>query len=618
LSSAAIARSALAIVAALWVAGACARRPEPPPHVRVLEKLGRARIVLPRIPRPELPLVRDKRIELGPARRKETSLARIRLGPRYDRDERVAMLAPPGGSVAVRVRVPEQGRLITAVATISGAGAPARLSLSLQPDASDGAATIRLGQWAPEPGSDPPWQEVRVDLSRWSGRDVELTFAGEGGAAAPWGAFAAPRLEGRRVRAGRFNVVLISIDTLRADRLGAWGYERRPTSPQLDAWAGRSIRFASAFSQAPWTRPSHLAMLSGLYPVPREGVDPQPISETLWRAGYRTLAITGGGQVDSRFGFDRGFELYRMADWIRVPESVFTSVEALGEAPFFLFLHTFETHEPYTDRRFADGMPAGRIDGAFTKEFLEHARPGLTREEKELASTLYDGDIAFTDERLGAFFAAARRAGWLEDTIFVLTSDHGEQLWEHGSWGHGQSLYDHQLHVPLIVHVPPALARSRGLKVEPGSVVGDQVQLVDLTPTILDLLGVEPAAPLDGRSLVPLLDGRGLPPGEVFAEGTNLREIERRGLRTPRFKFIHTIPRRARQRELEGFELFDLRADPGERTDLAARHPEMIAALVERVRLLSRGATTEFEGEVPAGIDADLVEDLRALGYLGN
>lgn len=618
MSSAAIARSALSILAAALVAGACAREPEPPSHVRVIEKLGRARILRPRIPRPELPLVRDKRVELGPARRKETSLARIRLGPRYDRDERVAMLAPPGGSVSVRVRVPEQGRLITAVATISGAGAAARLSISLKPEASAGAETSRLGEYTPAPRSTPAWQEVRVDLSRWSGRDVELTFSGEGGAASPWGAFAAPRLEGRRVGAGRFNVVLVSIDTLRADRLGAWGYERRPTSPNLDAWVRRSIRFASAFSQAPWTRPSHLALLTGLYPVPREGVDPQPLGETLWRAGYRTVAITGGGQVDSRFGFDRGFEIYRMADWIREPESVFASVGALGQAPFFLFLHTFETHEPYTDRRFADGLPAGRIDGAFTKEFLEHARPGLTREEKELASALYDGDIAFTDERLGELFAAAERAGRLDDTIFVLTSDHGEQFWEHGSWGHGQSLYDHQLHVPLVVHLPPALARSRGLTVGPGAVVDDQVQLVDLVPTLLDLLGVEPAAPLDGRSLVPRLDGRGLPPGEVFAEGTNLREIERRGLRTPRFKFIHTIPRRARQQELEGFELFDLRADPGERTDLAARHPQMIAALVEKVRLLSRGATTEFEGEVPAGIDADLVEDLRALGYLGN
>ena len=172
--------------------------------------------------------------------------------------------------------------------------------------------------------------------------------------------------------------------------------------------------------------------------------------------------------------------------------------------------------------------------------------------------------------------------------------------------------------VPLLLHVPPRLAAARRLSAGPGTVIGDQVQVVDLVPTLLDLAGVPSTVPMDGRSLVPLLDGRGLPAGEAFAEGTNIRETERRGLRTPRFKFIHSIPRGAHDPALERFELFDLRDDPEERRDLAARHPEVVAGLAAKVRLLSRGATMEFEGEVPAGTDPELVEELRALGYIGN
>lgn len=611
-------RRALQLLALAIVAGACSRAPRAPAHVRLVEKIGRAEHVWPRIARPELPLVRDKRVELGPQRRLVKQLVRIRLGPRYDRDERIAVLMPPGGSTVFRVRVPDGGRLITAAGTVSGGGEPARLRISLTPDPANRDTTTTLGEYAPQPGSLPAWQEVRVDLSPWSGREVELTFAGEGGAKAPWGAFAAPRLEGDGARDGRLNVVVISVDTLRADRLGAYGYARRPTSPRLDALARRMVRFEWAIAQAPWTRPSHLALFSGRYPVPRNDAELRPISEMLWHEGYRTLAITGGGQVDSRFGFDRGFERYRMADWLRAPEMVFSSVDGSGEAPFFLFLHTFEVHEPYTDRRFVRGMPSGRVGAEFTKAFVQTTRPGLTAEEKELASALYDGDIAFTDERLGVFFDLAERAGWLDDTIVVLTSDHGEQFWEHGSWGHGQSLYDHQLHVPLLVHLPPALLAARKLTVGPGTVIDDQVQLVDLAPTLLDLAGARSPGPLDGRSLVPLFDGRGLPAGEAFAEGTNIRETERRGLRTPRFKFIHSIPRGAHDPALERFELFDLRDDPGELRDLAARHPDVVAGLAAKVRLLSRGATTVFEGEVPAGTDPDLVEELKALGYIGN
>jgi arylsulfatase A-like enzyme len=199
----------------------------------------------------------------------------------------------------------------------------------------------------------------------------------------------------------------------------------------------------------------------------------------------------------------------------------------------------------------------------------------------------------------------------------VVTSDHGEQLWEHGSWRHGQNLYDEQILVPLLLRLPPALARELG--VEPGTVVERQVELVDLYPTLLDLLGVAREHPVQGRSLLPLLTGGEWTPRDAFAEHTNIKTWERKAFRSDRFKFVKSIPRPTRRARgaTPYFELYDLRRDPEERTDLSERHAEVVERLDERLRAL--GASLQgLEDELPEDLDPELRKQLEALGYLGD
>ncbi len=480
------------------------------------------------------------------------------------------------------------------------------------------------------------WQDEDVDLSAWGGRQVTLELAALAGAPAELiGAWASPQLvepppaAEKSDNQRRTNVVWISLDTLRADHLGAYGYAR-PTSPNLDAFAKRGLRFEWAISQAPWTRPSHRSMLTGVYPASRGGRDSPMIGEVLYRAGYETFAVTGGGQVDSTLGFDRGFGIYRVWDWIHEPQKMVDWASDRAQwtgRPFFAFLHCYETHEPYTHTRFAEGMPPGRLAGEFSKEIWNRLRKRFSDEEKRYAEALYDGDIAYTDAKIGEFFAGFERAGLLADSIVIVTSDHGEQFWENGTWGHGQNLHDHQIHVPLLVFLPESIRgeleragrkKSQGAALTQGP-IEDQVELIDLYPTLLDLLGIELESPVNGRSLRALLEGQGsLPAREAFAEHTNVKENEQKALRTPRFKFIVSIPRKSSESRDESFELYDLKRDPGERQNLAPGLGSRVAELRMKIGGIMDGSDTARDEEVPADIDEDLKNQLKALGYIGN
>lgn len=560
-------------------------------------------------------------------------IARVRLGEVFTREERLALVAPQGSIFRYNVAVPERGSLRFGVGVLDGTGKGGSVGLQIRIGrAGDAVQPVFDRQVAAEvPGR---WQDEEVDLSAWSGQQVTLELAassaGGAGLLAAWSTPELVAAAGTRAPAARANVMWISLDTLRADHLGAYGYDARPTSPNLDAFAARGLRFQWAISQAPWTRPSHRSMLTGVYPASRGGLDSPMIGEVLYRAGYQTLAATGGGQVDSTLGFDRGFEIYRVWDWIHDPQKMVDWTRSRAEAsrrPFFAFLHCYEIHEPYSHTELAQGMPAGRLEGEVSKEIWNRLRKRFTDDEKRYAEAMYDGDLAYTDGKLGKFFAGLESAGLLADTIVIVTSDHGEQFWEHGSWGHGQNLYDHQLHVPLLVYLPPSVRaelerRSRAGKKGPPVVQGvveDQVELVDLYPTLLDLIGVTPESPVNGRSLAPLLAGEGsLPPREAFAEHTNVKEKEQKALRTARYKFILSIPRRSSETSDETVELFDLKRDPGEHTNLAPGLATRVAELRAKIGRIIDGSDTAREEEVPAEIDAELREQLKALGYLGN
>jgi arylsulfatase A-like enzyme len=288
----------------------------------------------------------------------------------------------------------------------------------------------------------------------------------------------------------------------------------------------------------------------------------------------------------------------------------------------FLFLHTFEIHDPYTDTRFAQDLPRGRFQGQFSAEDWRQAKGTLTAEEKAYVEALYDGGIAFTDQQLGLLFEELDARGLLDRAIVVITSDHGEQFWEHGSWRHGSTMYDHQLLVPLILRLPPQLRRElagkrRDLEAA-GRVVEQQVQLVDIYPTVLELLGVELEHQLQGRSLRPLLEGKELPERRAFSENTNVNSFERKAFRTQRFKFIYSFPKKSNRTASDEYcELYDLSEDPQEQHNLAAGNTELVESLREEIRALWSGEDIEsLQEKVPADISPELREQLKALGYV--
>jgi arylsulfatase A-like enzyme len=474
-----------------------------------------------------------------------------------------------------------------------------------------------------EPTPEARWRHLAVPLESLGAGAVELELASEG-PTTTWVGWGAPEVSWDAAqRRRRPNLILISLDTLRADRLNSYGYERYTTSPALDAFAARGLRFAWAISQAPWTRPSHRSMFAGRYPSFVEHPD-EFLAHRLWRQHYRTVGIAGGGQLDKKFGFGHGFETYQADQWVHKPEK---AIELLAERPdreTFLFLHTYEIHDPYTDRRFAESLPSGRAGLYFGHKSRDRIRKDTTQEEKDYISALYDGDLAYTDERLRVLFELFEREGVLDDTIVIITSDHGEEFWEHGTWRHGQNLYDTLLHVPLIVWLPPDL-RARFAPAFPAgaaapAVIDQQVGLIDLVPTVFELLDLEPPAGLQGRSLVPLLRGERLPERPLMAENLYMTAIQKYSLRSDKYKLITPRPdRKVSRRVLDAVEpeLFDLRVDRGEITNIAADYSRLVERLQKELERIAQGGELDETSE-PATQDEKLRKELEALGYIGN
>jgi choline-sulfatase len=306
------------------------------------------------------------------------------------------------------------------------------------------------------------------------------------------------------------NIVLISFDTVRADHLGTYGY-KRPTSPNVDALASRSIVFERAISQAPWTLPAHGSMLSGLYPS-RLGVlrypatrglpDTNPVlPEILRAAGYATGGFTGGGFVSDHYGFDRGFDIYA-SKGRRFEHNLDATIDWIEEkkkGKFFLFFHGYDAHRPYYSKaadKAAMELPKDANDdqGRFCLSD-DRARPDDERLEKIIR--YYDAAIHHGDRAIGVLLETLERMKLMEDTLILLTSDHGEEFFEHGNCDHVRFLYEESVHVPYILYLPKGEGR-RISGLIPAS--------ISVSRTVLDLVGIEHAMP--GVSLLPLMEGR--------------------------------------------------------------------------------------------------------------
>ncbi len=444
--------------------------------------------------------------------------------------------------------------------------------------------------------------------------------------------------------AGRPGVVLVSLDTLRPDRLEVYGY-RRETAPRLAELARDALVFDSALAQSTQTLLSHKSLFAARYPLrvlaeqtnagleelervekPHRLVvdafrsaDSGELLRLLGAGGYRSAAFTDGGWMKEGFGFEESFDQYSSRGGrLRgiVPRALRWLRREPGR-PFFLFLQSYDAHCPYERRE--------PFNSLYCRDHTDHvelagkcgkgpdglASEPLSERDLQAVSDHYDGGISSLDVAFGELIDGLRRQGLYDSTLIVVTSDHGEALGEHGQIGHG-GLYLEQLRVPLVVKLPA------GFGVPPGRIAAP-VGLVDLMPTVLEICGVEPQAGLDGRSLLPLL-GRGAAEREYAVAQIAYREGPQ-GITNPLKRALFEPGGWLLIEDAgdESVELFDLATDPLGLEDVAAAHPSEVERLLEALRRHDPGPRPV--GLVtPRGeeLSEEVERELRALGYLGN
>jgi len=473
--------------------------------------------------------------------------------------------------------------------------------------------------------------------------------------------------------ADRPNLLLVVVDTLRADRLGCYGHAR-PTSPRLDALAAQGVLFEHCLSQAPHTKPSVASLLTGRVPT-RLGVEPfgaplpadeLPLAEQLRAAGYRTGLFSANAFVAPTFGFAQGIDRYvgplvspaaplaafhvlaRLRDlWVEalsLPEAPWRAYESLVSAPFdltgqrhdpraaelcgevlrfvdaggrwFAHLQLMETHAPYRPRAAHRLFPAAResadLPSAARHLFLPFARAEpLPPAELAALTDSYDACVHDVDAEVGALLDALAARGLLDETIVVVTADHGEEFFDHGGFGHGHSLHRELLHVPLIVRAPDRLPAGRR--------VATQVRLIDVVPTLQELLDLAPAvdAPrLDGESLLPLLRERDADPAPARPAFASVEWGGSRALATRDGERTLIV---AREGAEERVLVFDPRADPLEQRDLSAdpREAETVAATVRALKAFAESTAAGRAASRDAALDPATKSLLERLGYAG-
>ena len=402
------------------------------------------------------------------------------------------------------------------------------------------------------------------------------------------------------------NVLLITIDTLRWDHVGAYGAKGVAT-PVLDALAARGVRFETAIAHAPLTGPSHASILTGLTPV-RHGVRDNgtfvlppalpTLATTLRTAGYATAGFISGFPLERRFGFANGFETYddelprgrsphdpaaterhadettdRVIAWVNDRPRGSGAAATDAGVPWFLWVHYFDPHAAY------EPPPE------YLRKFPDHP---------------YDGEIAFVDAQIGRLLSRLSDRGDLANTIVLVTADHGESLGEHGEETHGVFIYDATLRVPWIVAGPGVPA---------GRVAGVVARSVDVLPTMLDLAGVAAPSAIDGRSLRPAIDGRSMNDEPAYIESLlafrNFGWAALRGVRDERWKYI----------DAPSPELYDLTADARESVNRLPQQKERAQALA---RVLTAAAQAPPPANAAQPVDVDTASRLRALGYIGS
>jgi arylsulfatase A-like enzyme/Flp pilus assembly protein TadD len=396
------------------------------------------------------------------------------------------------------------------------------------------------------------------------------------------------------------NVVIITIDTLRADHLGCYGYKQIRT-PNIDALASESARFERAYTPVPVTLPAHTVIFTGTYPVfsgmhdfSGNKLNPkQPTLASLLKGqGYTTGAVIGSAVLDSRFGLNQGFDFYYdHFDFNRLQESNLEEMERPGNVvadvaldwlgknrrnKFFLWMHLYDPHYPY------------RPPPPYSEQYKDR---------------LYDGEIAFADVQVGRLISFLKANNIYRNTLIVLTGDHGEGLGEHGEKTHGFFIYNATLHVPVIIHLPGSAS---------SKTVSELVSLADLMPTVLQALKVDIPTEVQGHGLLPLMvprkagESRNLY-AETFLPRLHFNWSELRAVETEKYQFI----------DAPKPELYDLSKDPGETQNLYADKKAVAEELRNRLTTLIGQYSAGQELAEKTGLDPALMERLKSLGYAG-
>jgi len=430
------------------------------------------------------------------------------------------------------------------------------------------------------------------------------------------------------------NVILIVPDALRADHLGCYGYSR-PTSPQIDKFAADALIFEKAMSNSPWTKPSMGSVFTSMYPhehkafswmgnLPDECLT---IAEVFRNRNYATFAIQTNPSITAKHNFRQGFQYYRemVLEKGEVVTSSFNSwVKKHKKKPFFAYLHYMDTHVPYNapqefSKIFKIKDDALFIPGEFqTIDVRLLGEMGLSIRDKQSLVNLYDAAIKYFDSNFARIVDNLKKLGILNNTIIILTSDHGEEFWEHDGFAHGHTVYNELLHVPLIIGYIPHLPEKR---------IKSYVQLLDLFPTILSLVGIKSDFKLRGTDLASaaLTDNQIIE--EIFLEGI-LYGSEKKGILKDGWKLIENTGKKNEDafhplgdlmkykypKYKKGFELYNINRDFSEKYNLINNYPQ-IAINLKKDLFAFRMTLPDFNQQKNTKLKEKL-EDLKSLGYI--
>ena len=566
-----------------------------------------------------------------------------RLERSADRLERVAIgsdarLVLAGDPQPFDVAIPDRARLQVGFGVTDAAwsGGVEEVEFTASAQSAHGSfGLLRRRLRRPQAGQPNRWKDVTVPLAGLAGQQVAISLHSRvtrGSASSAGGmVWTNPHVVADR-RVGGPNVILVSIDTLRADHLGCYGYGR-DTSPRIDQMAREGVLFRHATAASSWTLPSHASLFTGLIPSRHGAVqfglttplreELTTLPELLWDAGYDTAGFVGGAYVAAALGFAQGFDLYRdigpfALTLARAPftENVAAARRWMAKrltAPFFVFLHTYQVHTPYAPPPPYDLMFDPGYDGPYRSQFTleDRARlgphPALEPSVLGHLQALYDGEIRQMDTAMGDLVDFLHTSGLAANTCVIFTADHGEEFDDHGDLFHDHAkLYDELIRVPLIVWGPPCAGAGR--------TVDEPVALVDVLPTLLTVAGLPARAQLDGQSFASALAGGSLPTGRFIYSEVDGSIAHTSGaaaaVRADDAKLIRS--------DVGGTHtewLFDLREDPAERVNRIGSRPEIEARLGAALDALRPGGVVAGAPAATVAPDPAALERLRALGY---